>query len=203
MDFTGDGKRDIWSDNPTDALASTAAYLKRFGWKKGQPWGVEVRLPKGFNAGLSSRKIKKNPSTWASLGVKDMNGRPVPNHGPASILLPAGINGAAFMIFDNFRVIERYNAADAYVIGVGHLSDRLKGGAPIQASWPRGYDPLSFDERKELQRRLQRKGYPLEKIDGIMGPNTLNAVRAYQKAAGLPVDGYPSQQVLNHIRKGR
>ena len=113
VDFTGDGKRDIWSDNPSDALASTAAYLKRFGWKKGQPWGVEVELPRGFNYALASRKIKKSPGDWARLGVTDTSGRSVPNHGAASILLPAGGNGAAFMIFNNFAVIERYNTADA------------------------------------------------------------------------------------------
>jgi membrane-bound lytic murein transglycosylase B len=200
VDFTGDGKRDIWSDDPADALASTAAYLKRFGWTKGQPWGVEVRLPSGFDHALASRSVRKTPTAWASLGVTDMRGRAVPNHGQASILLPAGARGAAFMIFDNFSVLERYNNADAYVIGVGHLSDRLAGGPPIQASWPRGYKPLSFDERKEMQRRLRRNGHALEKIDGIVGPNTVTAIRAYQRSAGLTVDGFPSKDLLAHLR---
>lgn len=200
VDITGDGKRDIWSDNPADALASTAAYLKRFGWTKGQPWGVEVRLPRGFNAGQASRKIKRAPSDWASLGVTDMNGRPVPNYGAASILLPAGMSGAAFMIFDNFRVIERYNNADAYVIGVGHLSDRLRGGPPIQASWPRGYAPLSFDQRKDMQRRLKRKGFGIEKIDGLIGPNTVRAIKAFQQSVGVAADGYPSQDLLKLLK---
>ncbi|HGG65594.1 MAG TPA: lytic murein transglycosylase, partial [Rhodobacteraceae bacterium] len=125
QDFNGDGKRDIWSDDPTDALASTASYLAKFGWQKGQPWGVEVVLPKGFNFGLANRKILKTPSEWGALGVRAASGKPVPNYGRASILLPAGSRGAAFMIFNNFAVIEKYNKADAYVIGVGHLSDRL------------------------------------------------------------------------------
>ncbi len=202
VDFTGDGKRDIWSDDPTDALASTAAYLKRFGWKKGQPWGVEVRLPRGFDAGLARRDIKRMPSQWAAQGVVGIDGRPVPDYGQAAILLPAGTQGAAFMIFDNFRVIERYNNADAYVIGVGHLSDRIKGGPPIQASWPRGYAPLSFDERKDLQRRLKRRGFGVEKIDGIIGPNTTNAIRAFQRSIGVEPDGYPSQTVLRQLRGG-
>ncbi|MCV2881725.1 lytic murein transglycosylase [Actibacterium sp. XHP0104] len=200
VDFTGDGKRDIWSDNPADALASTAAYLARNGWVKGQPWGVEVRLPRGFNYGLASRKIQKMPSDWAAMGVTDMQGRPVPNHGAASILLPAGSQGAAFMIFKNFAVLERYNVADAYVIGVGHLSDRLKGGPEIQASWPRGYKPLSFNEKKEMQRRLTRMGYLDDKIDGIIGPNTINAIRAFQEARGITPDGYPSQELLKHLK---
>ncbi len=200
VDFTGDGKRDIWSDNPADALASTAAYLARFGWKRGQPWGVEVRLPRGFSAAAAKRDIRKMPSDWAAQGVVGIDGRPVPNHGRASILLPAGTAGAAFMIFDNFAVIEKYNKADAYVIGAGHLSDRLKGGPEIQASWPRGYDPLTFDQRMEVQRRLKRKGYPLEKIDGIIGPNTVKAIRAYQSSVGAKSDGYPSQQLLQLLR---
>ena len=201
VDFTGDGKRDIWSDDPTDALASTAAYLKRFGWTKGQPWGVEVRLPAGFNAGLAKRDIKRNPSEWAAMGVTDMQGRAVPNHGQASILLPAGTAGAAFMIFDNFAVIARYNNADAYVIGVGHLSDRIKGGPEIQTPWPRGYAPLSFDERMEMQQRLQARGYPVEKIDGMIGPQTTEAIRAFQRSVGVSPDGFPSQDVLALLKR--
>lgn len=202
VDFTGDGKRDIWSDDPTDALASTAAYLKRFGWKKGQPWGVEVRLPSGFDPARARRNLKQSPGAWASEGVRDMAGKPVPNYGNASILLPAGSQGAAFMIFHNFGVIERYNKADAYVIGVGHLSDRLKGGPAIQGSWPRQYQSTTFRQKKEIQRRLKRKGFGVDKIDGLIGPNTISAIRAFQKSKGLPPDGYPSQQLLKALKGG-
>lgn len=200
VDFTGDGKRDIWANDPSDALASTAAYLARHGWVSGQPWGVEVKLPRGFNHALASRKIKKMPSEWAAMGVKDMTGRAVRDYGAASILLPAGSKGAAFMIFKNFAVIERYNVADAYVIGVGHLSDRLRGGPAIQASWPRGYKPLSFKQKKEMQRRLKRAGFLDDKIDGIIGPNTINAIRAYQESRGITPDGYPSDEFLNLLK---
>ncbi len=201
VDFTGDGKRDIWSENPADALASTAAYLKRSGWKKGQPWGVEVKLPRGFDHSSARRNNMRSPDDWAAMGVRDMNGRAVPNYGRASILLPAGAAGAAFMIFDNFAAIEKYNKADAYVIGVGHLSDRLKGGPPIQASWPRGYKPLSFNEKKEMQRRLKRKGFAIEKIDGIIGPNTINAIRAFQNSVGATPDGFPSQELMKLLKR--
>ncbi len=201
VDFTGDGKRDIWSDNPADALASTAAYLKRFGWRKGIPWGVEVKLPNGFDAANAKRSIKRMPSQWAQQGVTDMHGKPVPDYGSASILLPAGKSGAAFMIFNNFAVIERYNNADAYVIGVGHLSDRITGGPAIQTPWPRGYAPLSFEEKKELQRRLKRKGFGVEKIDGLIGPNTRSAIRAYQQSVGMEPNGFPSQDVLRRIKQ--
>ena len=196
VDFTGDGKRDIWSKDPSDALASTAAYLKRFGWRKGMPWGVEVRVPKGASFG----NTKRMPSDWAARGVVGVDGKPVRNYGSARILQPAGPNGASFMVFANFDVIKRYNNADAYAIGVGHLSDRIKGGPPIQASWPRGYVPVSFEERKEIQRRLKRKGYPLEKIDGIIGPNTRKSIMAYQKSIGVKADGYPSATLLKQLR---
>src|SRR5690606_28682411 len=148
VDFTGDGRRDIWSDDPTDALASTAAYLAHFGWKTGQPWGVEVRLPEDFDLSRARRELTLSPAAWAAEGVRDMAGAPVANHGNASILLPAGAAGAAFMIFDNFSVIERYNKADAYVIGVGHLSDRIRGGETIQAAWPRHYQAINASQRR-------------------------------------------------------
>lgn len=200
VDFTGDGKRDIWSDNPSDALASTAAYLKRFGWVKGQPWGVEVKLPRGFNYGLVGRSIKKSPAEWAKLGVTGVDGRAVPNYGSGALLLPAGGNGPAFMVFKNFSVIERYNAADAYVIGVGHLSDRIKGGGEFQAKWPGGDRALTFRERKELQRRLTRAGYDTGGVDGKIGPKTLGAIRAYQSSKGLVPDGFASFKLLKHLR---
>ncbi len=200
VDFRGDGKRDIWSDNPTDALASTAAYLDRFGWVKGMPWGVEVQLPRGFNYAQANRRIKKMPREWAALGVRGMNGRAVPDYGSASILLPAGAQGAAFMIFKNFDVIERYNTADAYVIGVGHLSDRIKGGGPIQSKWPRGDRALRFAERKELQQRLTSAGFSTQGVDGKVGPKTIDAIRAYQRSIGMAPDGYASMAILNRLR---
>ena len=200
VDFRGDGKRDIWSDDPTDALASTAAYLKRFGWKKGQPWGVEVVLPRGFDYGQTGERVKKSPDQWAAMGVRDTRGGRVPNHGRASILLPAGAQGAAFMIFDNFHVIERYNSADAYVIGVGHLSDRIRGDGPIRAEWPRGDRNLRFAEKKEMQRLLTARGFNTQGVDGIIGPNTIQAIRRFQSTQGMVPDGYASYEILRRLR---
>ncbi|MEX0349346.1 MAG: lytic murein transglycosylase [Paracoccaceae bacterium] len=200
VDFTGDGKRDIWSDDPRDALASTASYLAGFGWIAGQPWGVEVRLPEGFDYAEARRDLKRSPTDWAAAGVLDTNGKSVPDHGEASILLPAGAQGAAFMIFDNFAVLEKYNTADAYVIGVGHLADRIAGGGAIAADWPRGDRALTFSERKELQRLLTGAGFDTQKIDGRIGPLTINAVRSYQTANGLIPDGYASPRLLRRLR---
>jgi len=200
VDFTGDGKRDIWSDDPTDALASTAAYLKRHGWTYGQPWGMEVRLPRNFSYGLAGERIKKSPAEWNAMGIRTVSGKPIPNHGRASILLPGGARGAAFVIFDNFHVIERYNTADAYVIAVGHLADRIEGGPPIQASWPRGDRSLSFTEKKEMQKLLTAKGFDTEGIDGIIGPNTIQAVRDFQASIGMVPDGWVSLDILKRLR---
>ncbi len=201
VDFTGDGRRDIWSDDPADALASTASYLARHGWTKGQPWGIEVKLPHGFNYALANRKTQKMPSEWARMGVTGMDGRPVRDYGAASVLLPAGAQGAAFLIFKNFAVIERYNTADAYVIGVGHLSDRLKGGPKIKSKWPRGDRALSFSERKEMQKLLTRNGFDTQKIDGKIGPLTIQAVRGYQRSIGMEPDGYASLNILKKLRR--
>ncbi len=200
VDFTGDGKRDIWSDEPADALASTAAYLKRFGWRQGQPWGIEVALPQDFDYGQSGERIRKSVADWTALGVRDAGGGKIPDHGAASILLPAGAEGAALMIFQNFSVIERYNQADAYVIAVGHLSDRIKGGPALRAGWPRGDRSLKFSEKQEMQERLTASGYNTQGIDGVIGPNTIAAIRAFQARNGMVPDGYASFEILRRLK---
>ncbi len=196
VDFNGDGRRDIWSDDPTDALASTAAYLKRAGWKYGQPWGLEVKLPAGFNTAQAGRGKGKSPSAWAAQGVRDMNGNVVPDYGTASILLPAGASGPAFMIFNNFNVILRYNNAENYALGIGHLSDRLEGGPPIRGTFPPDKYGMTIQDRREMQKRLTAAGYDTNGADGVVGPATLKAIAAYQQANGLPVTGEPSLALL-------
>lgn len=200
VDHEGDGRRDIWDPSAADALASTANYLARFGWEKGVPAAVEVRLPEGFDYATAKRDYTLTPLEWAVRGVVGRDGKPVGDHGQAAILLPAGGQGVALMIFDNFSVIEAYNGADAYVIGIGHLSDRLTGRAPFQAPWPRGDRVLSFTEKKELQTRLTKAGFDTQGIDGRTGPNTIKAVRAYQLAQGLVPDGYPTLNLLERLR---
>lgn len=200
VDFNGDGKRDIWSNNPADALASTAAYLARMGWKKGEPWGIEVTLPTGFNYAETGHRVTRSVADWAKRGVRPARGGRLPDYGPAKVLLPAGARGAAFLIFHNFDVIRRYNAADAYVIAVGRLADRIAGGPPLRASWPRGDRGLSYGERVELQDRLTAAGFDTRGADGKIGPNTVAAVRAYQRSIGMLPDGYASLNILKRLR---
>ena len=203
VDWDGDGRRDIWGDDPRDALASTAAYLKDNGWVTGQPWGVEVRLPDGFDYLMANRKMLKSPTEWAALGILDTGGNTVADHGTASILLPAGAAGAAFMVFKNFEVLETYNTADAYVIAVGHLADRINGAAPLVGGWPLQDRALSYDERIELQEMLTAQGFDTQKIDAKIGPLTVNAVRGWQAAQGMVPDGYASPALLMKLRSAR
>lgn len=200
VDFTGDGRRDIWDDDPADALASAASYLARSGWTRGQPWGVEVRLPAGFNTGLTGRGTSRSTASWAGMGVRDMNGRTVPDYGSSSIIIPSGASGPAFMTFRNFTVITRYNNSESYVIGIGHLADRLVGGPPIRGNFPPDAAGMTLADRKELQTRLTAAGFDTQGADGVIGSNTTAAISAYQQSVGLAVTGEPSIALLNRLR---
>ena len=200
VDFDGDGRRNIWGDDPADALASTANYLARMGWVKDQPWGMEVTLPEGFDYDQTTERVVKLVEDWRAMGVVPVAGGVLPGDDGASILLPAGATGPAFAIFPNFQVIEKYNLADAYVIGIGHLSDRLRGGPAIGADWPRHWRALTLEERRELQAALVALGLDTGGVDGRIGPKTIAAVKAWQKARGDVPDGYPSPDVLDALR---
>ena len=195
VDFRGDGRRDIWGDDPTDGLASTGAYLAGSGWTRGQPWGVEVQLPDGFSGPLG-RGSTRSPGDWATAGVRDLNGGQVPDHGAASIIAPMGLGGPAFMTFRNFTVITRYNNAENYVIGVGHLADRLRGGGPIRGAYPPDAAGMTIGDRQALQQRLTAAGFDTEGADGVIGAKTRAAISSYQASRGLPVTGEPSLELL-------
>ena len=199
VDFDGDGRRDIWSDDPTDALASAGSYLSRSGWRRGQPWGVEVRLPEGFNTGLAGRGTRRGVADWSALGVRAADGGPVPDHGAASLLAPAGAGGPAFLVFQNFNVILRYNNAENYAIGIGHLSDRIRGAGPIRGTFGPDSRGMTIDDRKRLQQRLTAAGYDTGGSDGVIGPKTQDAIRAYQRSQGLSETGEPSLELLRRL----
>jgi peptidoglycan lytic transglycosylase B len=200
VDFTGDGRRDIWSEDPTDALASAAAYLAKNGWTRGQPWGVEVRLPQGFNTGLTGRGTARSTTDWANLGVRDMNGRVVPDYGRASVIIPSGANGPAFMTFSNFTTITRYNNSESYVIGIGHLADRIMGKPPIQGGFPPDASGMTINDRRALQQGLTDAGFDTGGTDGVIGSKTTAAITAYQTANGLAVTGQPSLDLLARLK---
>ncbi len=200
VDFRGDGRRDIWAEDPTDGLASAAAYLSGSGWQRGRPWGLEVRLPDGFDTGLAGRGAARGVPAWSALGVRDAAGGGLPDHGAASILIPAGPGGPAFIVFRNFSVILRYNNSQNYALGVGYLSDRLAGGAGLRASFPPDRFGLTIADRQDLQRRLTALGFDTGGADGVIGPRSEAAIRAYQQSAGLPATGEPSRALLMRLR---
>ena len=202
QDFDGDGKRNVWNLNdPSDALASTANYFRKSGWVKNQPWGVEVKLPKGFYFGNASLKVKATPARWNELGLRTVRGNKIPNHGNSSVFLPSGADGPAFIVFKNFAVIKRYNNANSYAMGVGHLADKIKGGGNFVKEWPRGPGALKLDEKLEVQKLLNRAGYDLGEPDGIIGPKTIDAVTAIQLAWGQQPSGKADQDFLKELRK--
>lgn len=203
VDFTGDGTRDIWRAI-SDALASTANFLKEKGWRSGETWGYEVVLPKKFDFGLADGRTRRTLAEWSEFGIKRPGGRAFPRPSDqAKLVVPAGAEGPAFLMIHNFDVIKRYNNATAYAIAVGHLADRLMGFGPIRQSWPRGERPLARSERKELQRLLADLGFLDGKIDGIIGVNTRAAVRAFQRSRGLVPDGFATKNLLAEIRSAQ
>lgn len=202
VDFTGDGRRDIWAEDPSDALASAANYLNRMGWRRGQPWGVEARLPEGFDMAAAGRGSTRAVQAWSAAGVRDMDGRAIPDHGPASVLTPDGPQGPAFVIFRNFSVLMRYNNSEFYVIGIGHLSDRIRGGGPIRGAFQPDRFGLRLGDRQEIQRRLTTAGFDTQGADGVIGPNSEAAIRAWQQARGQAVTGQPSRALLEALRQG-
>jgi membrane-bound lytic murein transglycosylase B len=198
VDFTGDGRRDIWSEDPTDALASTAAYLAKSGWTRGLPWGMEVTVPGGFNAGLLGRGKGKSAAEWEVLGVRAASGGALV--GGSIIAGGNGGGGPYFLLTQNFATILRYNNAQNYAIGVGHLSDRLLGRGAVQASFGPDASGMTKADRQELQRLLTAKGFDTEGSDGVIGAKTKAAISSYQASVGLPVTGEPSMDLLRRLR---
>jgi membrane-bound lytic murein transglycosylase B len=200
VDYDCDGIPAICRDDPTDALASIANYLHKHGWKTGQPWGFHVRLPEGFDHALTGTDQTRTSSDWAGLGLLSADGGPVPDYGPGSVLLPAGARGPAFLILRNFHVITRYNKSEAYALGIGLLSDRIKGGRPLQADWPTDERAIGQGDVSEIQFLLTSAGFDTFGVDGLVGPNTARALRAFQSSQGLVPDGHLNGEILALLR---
>jgi lytic murein transglycosylase len=200
VDANGDGRRDV-VDNASDLIASTANNLKKDGWQTGQSWGYEVVVPNGFNYMLADRARAMTVAQWEQLGLKRAGNQPFPHPAEkAYMLAPAGAQGPGFLMLQNFRVIMKYNPAEAYALAIGHFADRLRGGAPLVQPWPRQERELSRAERLELQQLLAQRGFYGGVPDGQFGGQTREALRGFQASIGAPADGFASSEVLERLR---
>ena len=199
-DGDGDGRVDIWNSVP-DVFASAANYLSQNGWQSDERWGREVILPDDFDFTLTGTGIRKTVTQWNSLGIRRVNGNALGNADMlGSIVLPAGSQGPAFLVYDNFRTTMVWNRSTFYAISVGHLADRLVGGGPIINMPSVEERPLSRNEVIELQGLLNAQGIDAGTPDGIMGSRTRAAIRTFQEKANIPTDGYANFDLLETIR---
>jgi glucose-6-phosphate 1-epimerase len=202
VDGDGDGRRDLVASIP-DALASTANYLAKSGWRTGQPWGFEVTVPAAVAAGPSGRQAKKPMSHWKQQGVVRADGKPLGDDTTmAALLLPAGAAGPAFLVQKNYDAIYSYNAAESYALAIAHLSDRLRGGGAFSKAWPTDDPGLSRAQRRELQTLLLARGHAIGEVDGMIGAKSREAIAAEQRRLGRDPDGRAGLAILEALRDG-
>ena len=202
VDFNHDGRKDIWNNVP-DALGSTANYLKQHGWISGESWGFEVVLPKGFDMAAHDPAHFSDFARFSEAGVVRADGEALPRKGDAALLMPAGLRGPVFLVTPNFKVIKSYNNSTSYALAVALLGDRINGEGALHAAWPRGDKVLTHAQAVELQTRLVKLGYEVGELDGHLGEKASQALRGWQKQAGLEPDGYPTLGLLQKMRKAR
>lgn len=197
VDHDQDGVANIWSESPIDALASTASYLKNYGWLSGVPWGESVSVSQSFDFALTGPDIRKTVSKWAQLGIscKILDGKK-----SGSIVMPSGAMGPKFLTTPNFEVIKTYNRSTAYALGVGLLSDQIDGQTAPDLNWPKHEKQLTRSEISELQHLLTAQGCDTQGADGLIGPNTEKAIRKFQKENNLAQDGFHSISLLEVLR---
>jgi lytic murein transglycosylase len=191
VDFSGDGRRDIWTNVP-DVLASTANYLQKEQWQYGLPWGFEVTVPQGFDY----RRSRASFAEWAKLGVMPADGAAFPASGDGILFFPAGAPGPAFVVTKNFDVIKEYNYSDVYALAVGHLADRMRGMGPIRAAWPPRATQLSRDDRIALQKRLAELGHKVNNFSAHIDFDLRDSIRSEQVKFGMLPDGHPTEELL-------
>lgn len=202
-DGDGDGKIDIWGSLP-DVFHSAANYLSSVGWKGDETWGREVLLPPDFDLELAQLSVRKPISEWQAIGVRRSNGRALPQADiSGSIVLPAGAKGPAFLVYQNFRSTMVWNRSILYALAVGYLADRFVDRGRLVATQPADDRPLSRADVLSLQRDLNRLGFDVGKPDGVAGPMTRGGLRKYQRARGLPPDGYPSAEIVEILAADR
>lgn len=203
VDGDNDGKKDLWGSLP-DAFHSAGHFLSELGWQKQQNWGREVALPKGFDYALADGKTAKSLAQWRKLGLKLADGRTLPDEEmDAKLILPSDYRGPAFLVFDNFSVIKRWNNSNNYALAVGHLADRIVGRNELSKTQPRNDKSMSKEDMQRIQERLNWLGYEAGKPDGIAGSKTRSALRAFQVANKLPADGHPNHNILQKLQATR
>ena len=199
-DFDRDGKKDLWGISG-DALASAANYLTGYGWKKDQPWAVEAIIPEGFDyANGDGRKL--TVAAWKAMGITPViyGSFGSADALSAELFLPAGSYGPAFLLFDNFFVIKRYNNADSYALAIGLLADRLAGRPEMTRPWPTEIQMLTQQQARDLQAGLNKLGFSAGSVDGIIGRGTRAALQRFQTSKGLVADGFPTLQMLEQVQ---
>lgn len=207
VDFDGDGRRDLVSST-SDALASTANFLKRAGWQTDMPWGFEVKIPQAMSISGESRRNKKSLNHWIAQGLTRANGSALiqgnlSGSTRAGLIAPAGANGPIFLVFKNFDAIYSYNAAESYALAIAHLSDRLSGATPFVSTWPTDDAGTSRAERREIQAFLISRGYDIGAVDGLIGDKSRQAIRQEQQRLGLNTTGRAGQKILAAFRQER
>lgn len=200
-DGDGDGKADIFDSVP-DALGSAARQLANKGWVRGLRWGYEVHMPQGGDCSLEGPPGERTIGDWQKLGFERTGSTPFrPEEADirAYLMMPSGAYGPGFLATENFKVIRLYNTSDLYALFVGDLADRIAGAGGFHVPAAQVAQPRTA-QVKEIQERLQKLGYPMDKIDGKIGSNTRRQVGTYQKAAGLKIDCWPTEAVLKSLR---
>ena len=197
VDGDSDGRRDL-VNTPADAIHSTAHYLRKSGWISGALWGYEVQIPESY-AGPSGRTAKRPLSFWAAKGVRKLDGDALNGEGAAGLLLPAGREGPAFLVFKNYDAAYSYNGADSYALAISILSDKLRGKPGVRTAWPTDDLGLSRAERRALQRLLIAHGYDVGEPDGAVGQKTREAIKAVEAQIGMRPTGRPGLKVLRAL----
>ncbi|MFB2637137.1 lytic murein transglycosylase [Shewanella bicestrii] len=198
IDGDGDGKADLWNSTE-DALTSAANFLQHLGWQRNERWGREVILPRNFSYENLGAKQAQPLSQWAAQSVVQSNGQPLPAIDmKAALYLPSGHTGPAFLGYENFNVIMRWNRSEFYAITVGHLADRINGGEPLKVAPPE-QPRLSREQIKQLQTKLNETGFDVGKPDGVLGRNSSAGIQAFQRSKNMIADGFPSPEVFSAL----
>jgi membrane-bound lytic murein transglycosylase B len=201
VDADGDGKRDIWHSLP-DVFASAANFLSKSGWQGDKTWGREVKLPPGFDLELTGLKVEKTLAAWQVLGIRRIDGNNLPRvNMKGSLILPAGHSGPAFLVYNNYRTTLQWNRSDLYAIAIGHLADRIAGKGPLITPRPASEQRLSRNQVEKIQGLLADQGFDPGPIDGVIGSQTRQAIKEFQRTIKLPADGHPTPELLEALGK--